>query len=436
MEDKLLNKMFTEHWRWEQAIQHGVDKKLDKALLNLITTPEFISCLYTAISNDKNLAVVKVNGELKVIEVYGILPPRVQLIPKDEPGEFREVLICEDLDRVTLSVINTLFFEMFSDFVHKSCKSYQTGIGCGKVVKEVSDTIIKIKRKDKGKKYDMKKFFDSCSSKIINELFDKMELKYGKSKVIDLVRKFYNDNRLYDENGNLVEIFKSIKQGTATSSFIADAILYEIDKELYEMKDVNYWRYSDDILILSEHWEAADLLLKERLKEKDLMVNPKKEQIITKDKYFKFLGYSIRGTDISLSKTRIKDFQKEIEKRTLKSKKKNVVADVCNYLYRGNGKYSWATSVLSVVNVKEDIETLNEFVMDCIRAVLTGKKKVGGLGYETSKKLGVITRGIGKNVTANRLKTDKDIAGYKSLMCMRNALLTDRDLYNTFVRGM
>lgn len=77
MEDKLLNKMFTEPWRWEQAIQHGVNKKLDKALLNLITTPDFISCLYTAISNDKNLAVIKVNGELKVIEVYGILPPKI-----------------------------------------------------------------------------------------------------------------------------------------------------------------------------------------------------------------------------------------------------------------------------------------------------------------------------------------------------------------------
>ena len=55
---------------------------------------------------------------------------------------------------------------------------------------------------------------------------------------------------------------------------------------------------------------------------------------------------------------------------------------------------------------------------------------------ELSKKNGVITRGIGKNVSSNRLKTSKEINGYKSLMCMRNALITDREFYNTLVRGL
>lgn len=420
MADILLEKMF-EKERWEYALEKGVGKKIAKAELIKLMDPMERAALYLAIKDG----------------TYRILPPHTQLIPKDEPGEFREVLICEDMDRIILSIINDLFFEMFPEFVHKSCKSYQHGIGIGMVVKMVSKIIVTISRKECGKKYDMRKFFDTCKPELINGLFDKMELKYGKSKVIDLVRAFYNSNWLFNTDGQLVEEFKSIKQGTATSSFIADAILYEVDKELSEMKGIYYWRYSDDILILSNHWEAADILLKERLEERSLAINPKKEQIIKKNEAFKFLGFSIRGSEISLSKSRIKSFQKEIESRTIKSKKKNVVHDVCKFLYGDSKmKFSWATSVLPVINVKEDIETLNEFVMDSIRASMTGKKKIGGLGYEVSKKSGVITRGVGKNVTSNKQKTAKEIDGYRTLSCMQNALRTDRDLYDSLVRAM
>ena len=420
MEDKLLNKMFTEHWRWEQAIDVGVGKNISKAELIKLISPETRAKLYIAIKNG----------------TYKIAPPHVAQIPKKDSNELRTVYICENLDRIFFSIYNNLIFDTCKDMIHPQCKSYQIGIGTGKVVNEVVKNIKQSKSKEIGSKLDLSKYFDSVPIKYIDELFDKIDERCGKSAVTEIVRTFYHQNLCFDIDGNLIEHFFSLGQGVAFASFLADAMLYDMDKYICENYDVYYVRYSDDILCIGKDWQKALEKIREMLAKKELTLNPKKVETLTKDKYFKFLGYSIRGTDISLSKTRIKDFQKEIEKRTLKSKKKNVVADVCNYLYRGNGKYSWATSVLSVVNIKEDIETLNEFVMDCIRAVSTGKKKVGGLGYETSKKLGVITRGIGKNVTANRLKTDKDIAGYKSLMCMRNALLTDKDLYNTFVRSM
>ena len=74
--------------------------------------------------------------------------------------------------------------------------------------------------------------------------------------------------------------------------------------------------------------------------------------------------------------------------------------------------------------------------MDCIRACATGKKKVGGLGSVNDKDDFTILRGVGKNVTANRSKTDKDIDGYLSIGCMQNAILTRRAVYDTLVRQM
>jgi hypothetical protein len=74
--------------------------------------------------------------------------------------------------------------------------------------------------------------------------------------------------------------------------------------------------------------------------------------------------------------------------------------------------------------------------MDCIRACATNKKKIGGLGSVNDKEDCTILRGTGKNVTANKSKTEKEIKNYLSIRCMQNALLTRRAVYETLVRSM
>ena len=82
------------------------------------------------------------------------------------------------------------------------------------------------------------------------------------------------------------------------------------------------------------------------------------------------------------------------------------------------------------------IDKLNTFVMDCIRAVKTGKRKVGGLGYVKTQAVGCIDRGRGRNVKANRSKTESEIKGYLSIGCAQNALRTSRAAYNTLVNTL
>ena len=422
MNDILLQKFF-EKERWEQALETGVDKHIDKGELRKLTSPEIRLALYNAIKNDQ----------------YAISPPRIALIPKDEPGKFREVMICENVDRIVLSIINNMFFELFPEYVHDSCYSYRSGIGCGRVVQAVSRECVKIKNDIIGKKYDLQKYFDSVAIEHIDALFDKMETKYGKSKIIDIVKAFYHSNILFDENGDLIETYKSIKQGTATSSFLADALLYYIDETLSNLNGIKYWRYSDDILIIGDGYRKADDVLKTMLMDMGLTINPKKEQILDNQHWFKFLGFNIKGNMITLSKSRTKSFQHEIEKRTIKQRNISMTRalnQVNSYLYKGDGRYSWATSVLPIINVEKDIDTLNQFVMDSIRACATNKKKIGGLGSVNDKEDYTILRGTGKNVTANRNKTEKEIGNFLSLRCMRNALLTNRAVYDTLVRSM
>nr|DAT28036.1 MAG TPA: group II intron reverse transcriptase/maturase [Caudoviricetes sp.] len=418
--DKILQ-MFFEIDRWTKAIEKGVTKDIRKDQLILLT----------AEPTRLEMADAMLNGK------YEIAPPHTAQIPKGD-GEFRTVYVNEPIDRIVLSIANDLLFDLMPEMVHSSCKSYQTGIGCGKVVAEISHKIADTASSSYlGWKSDLSKYFDSVPIQYIDEAFDKVEAQHGHSVLIDVLRKYYHSDIYFDEENNLRRQYQSLKQGCAVASWLADALLYDLDEELSQMNGF-YTRYSDDMLFIGEEYEKAMDVLQSRLEEKTMKLNPKKVEYLTMDKWFKFLGFSIKGDMISLSSSRIKTFQKEIEKRTIHKpgiSLTKAINSVNQYLYKGNGEFSWATSILPVCNVKKDIDELNNFVMDCLRAVITGKRKLGGLGYVKTKSDGCIVRGRGRNVKANRGKTD-DIPGYLTIGCMQNALLTRRAVYNTLVASL
>ena len=392
MEDILLKKFF-EKERWENAIKTGVDKKIDKGELRMLCDPQLRQIMLNYIISNK----------------YNIAPPHQAKIPKDN-GDYRIVYVNENIDRIFLSITNDMLFESFPDMIHPSCKSYQKGIGCGKVVQAVSKEIDRLG----------------------------IDGRVGYSSIISGLRRYYMSNLCFDTKGNLIEQYQSLKQGCAVASFLADTMLYHIDSQINKLPGF-YVRYSDDILYVGPEPDKAMYILKTELNKMQMKLNPKKVETLHKDKWFKFLGFTLKSNLISLSKSRIKSFQKEIEKRTIKKKNirmSDAVRSVNRYLYYGNGEYSWATQVLPIINVDQDINTLNAFVMDCLRACQTEKKKVGGLGCVTDRGDYTILRGKGKNVKANRNKTDENIEGYYTLKCMQNSMLICRPVYETIVREL
>lgn len=420
MNDKILQ-MFFDIDRWTKAIDKGVGKDIKKSELIKLCTERTRAAMYKAMKEGK----------------YQIAPPHTAQIPKDN-GEFRTVYVNEPIDRIVLSIANDLLFDLMPQMIHPSCKSYQTGIGCGKVVKEASRRISQAKTGEVlGWKSDLSKYFDSVPIRYIDAAFDKVEAVHGKSALIDVLRKYYHSDLYFDTDGKLCRMYQSLKQGCAVASWLANVVLYHVDKQLSEMKGF-YVRYSDDMLYIGEDYEEAMRIVVSELSEMDMKLNPRKVEYLSPDRWFKFLGFSIKGGSISLSGSRIKTFQKEIEGRTIKKKgisARRAVGNVNRYLYKGNGKHSWATGVLPVINVQQDLDELNKFVMDCIRAVSTGKRKVGGLGYDSSKSDGCIVRGRGKNVKANRLKGGA-IEGYLTIGCMANAIRTRRAVYEVLVASL
>lgn len=421
MTDEILQ-MFFDIDRWTKAIEKGVGKDIRKDQLILLTDEHTRLTIADAMLNGK----------------YEIAPPHTAQIPK-ENGEFRTVYVNEPIDRVILGIANDLLFDLMPEMVHGSCKSYQPGIACGQVVIEVSHQITDTATSGYlGWKSDLSKYFDSVPIQYIDWAFDKVEAKHGHSVLIDVLRKYYHSDLYFDEDNNLQCQYQSLKQGCAVASWLADVLLYDLDEELSQMNGF-YTRYSDDMLFVGKDYETAMSILQQGLAEKSMKLNPKKVEYLTTDKWFKFLGFSIKGGMISLSSSRIKTFQKEIEKRTIRKpgiSPTKAINAVNRYLYKGNGEFSWATQILPVCNVRKDLDELNKFVMDCLRAVETRKRKVGGLGYVKTKSDGCIVRGLGRNVKANRVKTGINIPGYLTIGCMQNAILTRRAVYNTLVASL
>ena len=420
MTDKILE-MFFDINRWQYAIDKGVGKHIPQKDLIQLAKPEVRIAMCEAIRDGR----------------YQIAPPHTAKIPKDN-GDYRTVYINEPADRILLSIANDLLFELMPEMVHPRCRSYQKGMGCGKIVKEISAEICRTEGDVIGWKSDLSKYFDSVPVRFIDQAFDKVEEKHGKSALIKVLRDYYHSDFYFEPDGSLCESYQSLKQGCAVASWLADVILFHIDEQLDGLNG-DYIRYSDDCLFVGPDYEKAMEIMVAELGNMEMKLNPKKVEYLTHTKWFKFLGYSIKGADISLSCTRIKTFQKEIEARTIRRKDttlRKAVNAVNRYLYKGNGEFSWATQILPVCNVKKDIHELDKFVMDCLRAVATGKKKVGGLGYVSLKPDGCISRGIGRNVKKNREKTEKEIDGYLTISCMQNALVTSREAYNTLVESL
>ena len=216
---------------------------------------------------------------------------------------------------------------------------------------------------------------------------------------------------------------------------MADVLLYHIDERLSALRGY-YVRYSDDMLFIGEDHEAAMEILKDELARMQMRLNPRKVELLYRDRWFKFLGFSIKGSMVSLSATRIKSFQHEIESRTTRNRKvsqSSAISSVVQYLYKGDGEHSWATQVMPVINVRKDIDTLNQYVMDALRAVQTGRGKIGGLGFVADGKDGCIARGTGKNVCTNRERTAAVVERYRSLGCMWKAMRTSRAAYRTLL---
>lgn len=445
MSDKILESLFLDQQLWIDAVEHGVDKDIPVGVMEDFADPHYRAELCRRIAY----------GE------YQLEPPHTAYIPKDD-GRERTIFVNTPTDRVLLHVIYKWLMRSMPEMIHPTCRSYQEGIGVGMIVRDFSRQVCHYAGEDSnivvGRKFDIHKYFDTVSRSSIMQAFNAVEELWGKSSVIDLLREYFNSDIYYDtREKRLVESYQGLKQGCAVSSWLANVILYSLDKAVAEHKGL-YVRYSDDIVYVGDDYQEVSDMIVEHLATVGLTLNEKKIESISTGQFVRFLGYNIRGGEITLSEKWVRSFRREIDSRTIRNKTlinkvrnirkrgademesqlsqvlQSAARDVVRYLYYGNGEFSWAGHVFGIVNRDEDLMQMNLYCIDALKAVYTGKTDIGGLGV--SKTCGIM-RGKGRNVTSNRIATAHLgwIEGYVSMMAMQR-LMSNKWVYRAVTQDL
>ena len=443
MSDQILESIFLDTSLWTEVLEWGVRKGIPQHVLEYIQNPHGRAELCEQIAM----------GE------YVIRPPRTGYTLKDNGSE-RTFYVNDPLTRILFHAIYLWLMRNESTMIHPSCMSYHEGIGIGRVVKEVSCKIQALSPDAPngivGRKFDIHHYFDTIPRSLIFSTLDLVEQHHGSSSVIDLLRQYYASDTYYDSRkGELVEAYQGIKQGCAVSSWFANTLLYHLDVALSSL-DECYVRYSDDILYIGEKYEEATALIRQKLQEVGLHLNDNKTEDVHPDRFVRFLGFDIRGAEITLSEKWVKNFQRNVDQITIlnkplikrvrtlsartdaKSRQQRIkllssaTRRLVRFLYYGDGTHSWATLVLPVVNCSSDIRQLNTYLLDALRAVYTGNTHIGGLG---KSKQGGITRGKGRNVSSNLHATDGWLPRFVSINAMQK-VVSNKWLYRTLVHDM
>lgn len=362
-DDKL--EMFASIDTMQETIDSAVDKRISPEVLRWFTDPVQRAYVLATMAEDN----------------YRIAPPHIVLIPKPGSSEMRKVYCNEALDRIICTQIGHVFQQMFGDRIHPACVSYRKGVGVGHIVKRIAAYLTNHPHL-KGAKFDIHHYFDDISVEARDAAL--MELDTG-SCIDKIVWNYLHDDAVIDEHGELIHVYKGIAQGFAVSPFLANYMLRDIDEQISKL-DVLYYRYSDDILILGPDFEKARVILYDGLQKKGLMINPRKVVPIDAGTPFTFLGFKIHGNRITFSDDSLKRFKAKIRAHTKTRKGRplkseavlaKVIRDINHDLYvaymLNDREFGWAEYMFGIVNVVEDIVTLDQYVKDHLRHAYTGR---------------------------------------------------------------
>lgn len=347
MDEKLVK--FCEFERWQKLFPSFLEKGIKPSVLVSLANPDVRRALAERIANNE----------------YSIGIPTECEIPKDN-GDTRKVLVLPDLDRCIMSVILDVYSEFYGDLIHSNCLSYQKGIGTPMILRKVHRCI---NAGTPGWKLDISKYFDTVPITIIENVFKSINTD---SAIDKLLWDFYHDNRVI-RNGEVCEYYKSLGQGCAFGSFLANVVLRSIDDYASRESEI-YYRYSDDMIVLGDNCDAVVKGIENRLHDLGLSIKPEKRQAIN-GTGFDFLGGRVDSVGVGLTRKHRTILRKKIRKLCYGSGRKGQKASIKRiqgWLF--GGKEAEADYQFNLITKESDIVWLDEYCKDQLKAIFTGKQ--------------------------------------------------------------
>lgn len=178
-------------------------------------------------------------------------------------------------------------------------------------------------------KNDISMFFKSISHELLKE---KLEKKFKDQGIVELFMRAVATESFSEEfNVPKFEGYEwdrvGVPEGLSFSGFVANMFLEDIDLKYKAIPDIKYYRFVDDILILSsaENSERYSSMLRSDFAKLRLTINAEKASDSLKSMSFDYLGYVFDGDKITIRPKSVEKIERrlaELIKEEAKRRKK------------------------------------------------------------------------------------------------------------------
>jgi len=303
-------------------------------------------------------------------QTYRVSPYKEKLIIKDRVSNPRFISIPTVRDKLTFTALNQFLRDKFEDrFTETSVHTKIVDIKNNLQSKKF-DTFIKL---------DIKNFFPSINHEI---LLKNIEKSIKNKKVLHTIREAITQYTIPE--GKVDKRYRvpnhiGIPQGLPISSTLSSIYLMNFDEKYSNMKNIAYYRFVDDILILCKRKDIEKIkqnILKDieklNLKIHGFESNSDKSSIgdIYKED-FQYLGYLFKkGKTVSVRKKTVEKLQNRIIEIFIKYKDSDELYERLNYKITGviykKKHYGWL-KFFALINDLTLLYSLDNFVRKCFK---------------------------------------------------------------------
>lgn len=227
---------------------------------------------------DKHIEIISRKTQ---IGNYKFTPYKEKLISKGK-GKFPRIISIPTIrDKVTLSALNEILTESFSMILDTKTSTITMQQIKAEIDSKQFDYFIKI---------DIKSFYDAIDHQI---LMKKIKKVIKDKRILELIQNAIENPTVASTSKKYTMSKKGVPQGISISNILANIFLNDFDNKFSRFKNIAYFRYVDDILILcksNNHKRIQYSIHNELCNKLSLEINEKKDHgSLTKG--FDYLGY-------------------------------------------------------------------------------------------------------------------------------------------------
>lgn len=314
-------------------------------------------------------------------------PQILRKVPKDTPGEYREVFLLTLRDKVVQKAMADALSPLLEKIYAPNLYSYRPSGRFGTLAAAVGvlNYLKEHGHKVHAFKTDVSDYSDHMRHDLLREKFSKLMPK--EKRFLEWLESFLHQPKLV--RGALHSPIVGIPSGSPLTPLFNNLYLSDLDDAMFRRGEF-YRRFGDDILLLStdpERLEDAVAKLRASLAEHGLPLSEDKTRLIGPGEAFDYLGYRFEKDAVLVASKTLAKYRDWIRSELSKARYaryargtrdarrrllRKIVADLNTATERGIFQLPWIKT-FPLLSDDRDLRQMDLFIKDRIRLCILGR---------------------------------------------------------------